>query len=247
VRIWLASAVLLRQAEATMTSRFSIRLLLTCGCIALLAQPAAAQQTLNFSLGYYAVRGEDARLSGDTLIENRDFLAFDIGDFNSATVGAEWLVPLGQYVEAGAGIGFYRRTVSSVYAGFVDIDGSEIEQDLRLRVVPFTATFRVLPLGQSSPVQPYFGGGLGVFSWRYSESGEFVDLSDHSIFRDRFVADGVDTGPVALGGIRFAGDTVASGFEVRYHGARGSLDENFLGDKIDLGGWTYQFTLGLRF
>lgn len=230
-----------------MTSPLLTRLLLACASIVLFAETAAAQQTLNFSLGYFAVRGEDARVSGDTIIENRNYLSFDVGDFNGATVGAEWLVPLGQYFEAGAGVGFYRRTVSTVYSDFIDRDGSEIEQDLRLRVVPFTATFRVLPLGQTSPVQPYLGAGIGVFSWRYSESGEFVDLSDRSIFRDRFANDGADTGPVVLGGIRFAGDALASGFEIRYHGAKGDLDENFLGDKIDLGGWAYQFTLGLRF
>ena len=85
---------------------------------------------------------------------------FEISDFNSAAVGAEWLVPLGQYLEAGAGVGFSRRTVPSVYERFIDTDGSEIEQDLRLRRVPVDLTIRVLPLGQASGVQPYLGGGL---------------------------------------------------------------------------------------
>jgi outer membrane protein W len=228
-------------------------LLVACASIAATAQPAAAQQTLNFSLGYFTVRGEDARVDGDVLTENRSLLAFDVKDFNGASVGGEWLVPLGEYFEGGAGIAFSRRTVPSVYQDFLDSDGSEIEQDLRLRIVPIAFTFRVLPLGQSSGIQPYFGAGLGIFSWRYSESGEFVDFGTQpsTIFRDRFVASGSETGPVALGGIRFAGDTLSAGVEVRYHSADAALGSEFalVADepRIDLGGWTYQFTIGFRF
>jgi hypothetical protein len=216
------------------------------------ARPAAAQQTLNVSFGYFTVRGEDARVARDVLTENRNVLAFDIGDFNGAAIGGEWLVPLGQYLEAGAGIGFSRRTVDSVYDRFTDRDGSEIEQRLRLRLIPIAFTVRVVPLGQSSPVQPYVGGGLGLFAWRYSESGEFVDFQrGNAIFREQYVASGTETGPIVLGGLRFAGDAVSSGFEIRYQGGDAPLGRAFSfvqrDPHIDLGGWTYQFTVGWRF
>ena len=231
-----------------MVKRLGSVVLLACAFVAAVPQPAAAQkQTLNFTLGYFAARGEDARLAGDVLVENRDFLAFEVDDFDGASIGAEWLIPIGEYFEAGAGLAFYRRTVGSVYADFVDDDGTEIDQDLRLRIVPLTATVRVLPLGQRSGVQPYFGVGVGLFNWRYSESGEFVDFRDDTIFRESYVADGNSAGVVALGGLRFAGDTIAGGGEIRYQRAEGDLDERFAGDKIDLGGWTYQFTFGFRF
>jgi hypothetical protein len=228
-------------------------LLLACATVAATTQPAFAQQTLNFSLGYFTVRGEDARVEGDVLTENRSLLAFDVDDFNGASVGGEWLVPLGQYFEGGAGVSFSRSTVSSVYRDFVDNDGSEIAQDLRLRIVPISFTIRVLPLGQSSAIQPYFGAGLGIFSWRYSESGEFVDFGTRpsTIFRDQFVASGAETGPVVLGGIRFAGNTLSAGAEIRYHSADAALGDEFalVADepRIDLGGWIYQFTIGFRF
>jgi hypothetical protein len=220
--------------------------------MAVLAAPgaAAAQQTFNFSLGYFTPHGEDARVEGDVLNANRNFLAFDIADFNGASIGAEWLVPFGQYVEGGIGVSFSRRTVASVYADFIDDDGTEIDQDLRLRLVPIAFTVRVLPFGQRSPVQPYFGGGLGIISWRYSESGEFVDFgAGGEIFRDQFVADGSEVGPVVLGGIRFASDAISAGGEIRYHAADAPLDDRFVGSepRIDLGGWTYNFTVGYRF
>ena len=230
-----------------MSRQLSVILALVCSSVALGARPALAQQTFNVSLGYFTVRGQDARVTGDVLNANRNFLTFDIKDFNSASIGGEWLIPVGRYIEAGAGLSFTRRTVPTVYTKFVNANNSEIDQDLRLRMVPVAFTFRVLPLGQDVGFQPYLGGGLGVINWRYSESGQFVDTRDRSIFNNSYAASGTETGPVAMGGIRFAGDTLASGFEIRYQAAEADLPPPFAGTKIDLGGWSYLFTVGMRF
>src|SRR5688572_18613776 len=138
-------------------------LILVLGLVAGAVSPAFAQQTINFQFGFFTIRGEDARVDDDVLVANRSLLVFDFKDFNGPVFGGEWLVPLGNFVEAGAGLSFYRRTVGTVYEDFTHFDDSEIEQELRLRVIPVAFTVRVLPLGQSSAVQPYFGGGLGVF------------------------------------------------------------------------------------
>jgi hypothetical protein len=222
---------------------------LLAGAAVLTAAPeAAAQQTLNFSLGIFTPRGADARTDGDVLNVNSTFLAFDVDEFNGASIGGEWLVPLGEFLEAGAGVSFTRRTVSTVYQDFVDIDGTEIDQDLRLRTVPIAFTVRVLPLGQRNALQPYFGAGLGIINWRYSEFGEFIDFGNNmEIIDGQFVADGNETGPIVLGGLRFGGETWSAGGEVRYHSAEADLDDRFAGSRIDLGGWTYNFTVGVRF
>lgn len=235
-----------------MQTRLGVVALAMAGAISMTARPAGAQQTLNVSLGYFTLRGEDARVEKDVLNEHRNVLVFDVSDFNGAAIGAEWLVPLGGYLEAGAGAGFSRRTVPSVYEDFIDEDGSEIDQNLRLRLLPVAFTVRLMPLGQTSPVQPYFGGGLGLFNWRYSEAGEFVDFQRrNAIFREQYVASGSETGPIVLGGLRFAGDTMSGGFEIRYQSADADLGGRFDALdpelRIDLGGWTYQFTAGWRF
>lgn len=231
-----------------MQKRLVLRVVLVCAGLLASVLPAAAQQTLNFSIGYFTPLGEDARVEGDVLIANQSFLVFNIPDFNGADVGGEWLVPLGDFFEGGAGISFSRRTVPSVYALFEDSDGTEIDQDLRLRLLPIDFTIRFTPAGRGSPVQPYFGGGLSVLNWRYSETGEFIDFgAGRTIFRDQFVANGSATGPVVLGGLRFAGDSASAGFEIKYRKADADLDNQFAGPKIDLGGWTYNFTVGLRF
>jgi hypothetical protein len=220
----------------------------------LVPSTASAQQSLNIYLGGFTPNGADARVrqngrSDDVLVNNLDFLAFNIKDFNGGTVGAEYLVGLGEWLDAGLGVGVYKRSVPSVYADFVNDNGSEIEQSLKLRIVPFTATIRVLPFGRSAPVQPYVGAGIGVFNWRYSESGSFVDFADNSIFNDSFVGKGTATGPVVLGGMRIPVGPWDVGGEVRYQKARGDLpaDQDFSANQIDLGGWTYAATFNIRF
>lgn len=214
------------------------------------AVPAQAQQSISISAGYFAVRGEDGRVDGDALVENRDLYLFDFSDFNSASIGLEWLVPIGEYLEAGAGVGFTSRSVDTIYDRFVRPDGTEIEQQLKLRVVPLSATVRVLPLGRQGVFQPYVGGGLGVYVWRYSETGDFVDFSlpGRPVFRDSYVASGTALGPLAVFGARVPLGNVTIGGEVRYQKGEGDLDtQDFLGPKIDLGGFHYTATIGFRF
>lgn len=236
-----------------------------CGAAAMVAvlapEPAAAQivrvgtgadarQAIGFNIGYFSVKGEDSRGTEDVLFRDLDSLLFDIKDFNGATFGAEWLVAVTDYLEVGAGVDYYQRTVPSIYRSLVDIDGTEIEQDLKLRQVPLSATVRFLPLGRRAAVQPYIGAGVGIINWRYSETGEFVDFNNE-IFRDSFTASGTEVGPVILGGIRFpVGDVWLAGGEIRWHSAEGNtggIDEGFLGDRIDLGGLAARFTIHFRF
>jgi opacity protein-like surface antigen len=212
--------------------------------------PAAADHVINLYGGFFTVRGEDARPSGDTINRNLNVFLFDVADFNGGAFGGDWYVGFGERVEAGVGLGYYQRTVPSVYRALVDVGGREIEQDFRLRNVPVTFTARFFPAGRTARVQPYIGGGLGINAWRYSETGEFVDVRDNTIFRDTFRDSGNAFGPVVMGGLRFPMTTnVLLGGEVRYQQARADLDPNvgFLGDRLDLGGFNWLVTLQFGF
>jgi hypothetical protein len=233
--------------------RFCGATLAFCVSLALPGRASAQTQTITFSLGYFAVTGEDGRVDDDVLVADLSTepeLLFEIGDFSSGFVGGEWLVGIGRNFEVGGGIGYYRSTVPSIYRDLTRPDGTEIFQELKLRITPITATARFLPLGHGR-FEPYIGGGVGFFNWRYSETGEFVDSFDLSVFRASFVEEGTAIGPVILGGLRYVADPWVAGFEVRWQDASGDLpttgDNAFLGSKIDLGGFTTQFTVGLRF
>lgn len=208
------------------------------------------RQAIGFTLGGFFPRGEDSRVTGDTIVADLDDLLFDIKDFNGWSASGEWLFAVSKYVEAGVGAGFYQHSVPSVYRNVVNANGSEIQQDLKLKIVPVTATVRFLPVGRGK-VEPYVGGGIGAFNWRYSETGDFVDASDSSIFRANFVGKGWAVGPVILVGVRvpFA-DVWDLGGEIQYQHATGDTDREetlLLGDKIDLGGVHALFTMHIRF
>ena len=218
--------------------------------------PALAQNhSVNFTVGAFIPTGFDGRADEDILVNELSGpyrLAFDVRDFNGATVGVDWLVGFGRYIDAGLGVAYYRRTVPSVYDLFTHPSGAEIEQDLRLRIVPITASVRIYPMGKYSGFQPYIGGGVAFLSWRYSEAGDFVDPVDDSIFDFRYEHDDTTAAPVFLGGLRATvGDRAIVGGEVRYQKAEGDLPtggtEGFISDRIDLGGWTTNFTIGVRF
>ncbi|MBM3779650.1 MAG: hypothetical protein FJW23_15665 [Acidimicrobiia bacterium] len=213
------------------------------------AGAAPAQQILNVGVGGFTPRGEDARVPSDVLTANRTFLAFNLADFNGATFNGEWLAAVGPFFEVGGGLGFYRRTVPSVYDRFVNADGSEIAQRMRLRIVPAAATVRLLPFGTDTPVQPYFGAGAALFNWRYSESGEFIDFSTsrRDIFQETYQASGNSIGPVVVAGLRFNAGNWVTGGEVRYSSAEATVGSEFAAGQLDLGGWAYQFTMGVRF
>src|SRR5947207_6283977 len=123
--------------------------ILTAGFIA--TPSASAQQSVNFFLGGFSPTPLDARGEGngrnDVLVKDYDFLSYPFDRFKGVTFGGEYLVGLGHFFEAGGSLGYYQQTVAAVDAGHTNLaTGANISADLKLRIVPFTATFRVLPL-----------------------------------------------------------------------------------------------------
>jgi outer membrane protein W len=224
------------------------------------APSASAQQSVNLFIGGFTPRSLDARGTDDVLFQNGTFLStfnqsngIDIGKFNGATIGGEYLVGLGRNLEAGLGVGFYQRSVPTSYTGFVNTDGTEIAQTLKLRIVPFSATVRFLPIGERDRIQPYIGAGVGVFVWRYSETGQFCDNCSSgtggNVFTGTFSGSGSEVGPLVLAGVRLPMGPVGVGGEIRWQKAKATLptDQGFAGPNIDLGGFNYLFTMNFRF
>jgi len=225
--------------------------------VVLIGTPASAQivQSVQVGIGAFYPRGFDSRDVDDTLVANlsaAEPLQFDISRFRSAVYFGEWNIDMGSHISFGAGIGYYTDTVPSVYRNLVNEDGSEISQDLSLRMVPITAIVRFLPFGSPTTFQPYIGGGFSIIPWRYTEAGQFVDTADNSVFTDRFTSSGTAVAPLfALGArIPVGGDVYGLTMEWRYQfatGNTGGLSNGFLGDKIDLSGGTLNFAFLVRF
>jgi hypothetical protein len=225
---------------------------------------AQAVQSLNFGGGFFFPRGIDARVTDDVLVRNffgesvplypnkTDALAFEMNDFIGGRVFGEYNVGIGRHIEVGAGLGYYRQTVPTVYRDFVDTDGSEIAQELRLQIMPVTAHVRFMPFGSAGQVQPYVGAGFALLNYRYSETGAFFDSNTLEVFRDSFSKRGTAPGGLLLGGVRFPikGDVYGIGVEYRYtfgNGDTGGIENGFLADKIDLSGGELNFSFIVRF
>ena len=193
-------------------------------------------------------------MAGDTIVANLYAdppfaLGYRVSDFNNVTVGAEWLIPLGNFLEVGTSVNYYSATVPSFYPELTNDNGSEITQSLKLRTVPVTGTLRLVMTGRRAAVQPYVGAGVAIVPWNYSEIGDFVD-PDLNVFRWEYKDSGTAVGAVIFGGLRVAlNRKVALGGEFRYLMADAPLDPNtgFQGTRLDLGGMTYQGSVIFRF
>lgn len=218
-------------------------------CALLVAAPAGAQQSVNFQLGSFSPRGVDARVDNDVLLANLDYLWFDIDDLRGATISGDWSVALGNMIEVGAGVGYYERTAPTVWADWVDESGYDLQTDLKLRILPVSAIVRLHPLSIWNGIDPYVGGGVSAYFWRYSETGDFVDFTDNGIYNDRYVGSGTAFGPFALAGVRArVGGRTTIGVEGRYQSGKANLPAGeFLTDRLDLGGGSILFTFGYRF
>ncbi len=216
--------------------------------------PAVAQQSLSFNIGYFALRAEGSRVAGDTVTANLYAdppfaLGYWVSDFNNITVGAEWLIPLGNFLEVGTGVNYFSATIPSYYSELTNDNGSDITQSLKLRTVPVTGTLRLIMTGRRAAVQPYVGAGVAVVPWEYSEAGDFVDPY-LDIFRWEYKDSGTAVGAVIFAGLRVAlNRKVALGGEFRYLMVDAPLDQNvgFQGTRLDLGGMTYQGSVIFRF
>ena len=243
-----------------------IGVMLSLASTLFIAVPASAQvvQSLTIGGGVFSPRGFDARAAGDVLVrdafgealpwypELSDALAFEMRDFRSGQLFAEWNAAVGDHLEFGAGVGFSRRNVPTVYRDLVDDFNQDIEQTLQLRVVPVTAVVRFLPFGRAGDFQPYVGAGVGLYTFRYAEFGRFVDPETLDIYDARYPTTGSAPGAVVLGGVRvpLGGDVFGLTLEGRYHiatGDTGGIEKGFLDEKIDLGGGQFNIGFLVRF
>ena len=112
--------------------------------------------------------------------------------------------------------------------------------------VPLTARF--FPTGRDAGIQPYFGGGLAIHFWRYTESGELINFSDFSILSGEFIDQGVTFGPLAFGGIRIPVGLVHLGGELRYRlNTESQLTGPVFADTtLDIGGMSLLATIQVQ-
>ena len=210
--------------------------------------------TVEFESGYAFQRAQSQLF--DYAIE--DF-TIDRRDFDSPYIGGEIAVRLSERWDIGLSLGFQKSSIDSEYREFIGADDLPILQVTELRQVPAVASLKFYPFDRGRSlgrfawiprtVAPFVGAGVGVVSYRFEQSGEFIDFETNDIYVDTFVTD--RQGPIARAA---AGVNVSLSkqflftAEGRYSWASAGVGGSYQTfDRIDLDGLQLVGGLAIRF
>lgn len=176
-----------------------------------------------------------------------NFKASDLAGFYAS---GEADLFLGKYFNFAIELGYTEKDSTVADVDFTYPDDSAIVHTIFLRQVPLQASIKILPLGRERKIIPYFGGGVGLYFWKYWEYGDFVidRYTDPTIITGSFESTGADVGYHGMFGLMFPfGYHYTVNAEVKYAKVHGHLGEDFdpTFEPIDLGGLTV--TAGFSF
>ena len=180
-------------------------------------------------------------LRGDTISDR---------DWRGIYGGIEFNVGLSDNVELGFHVDGYGRSLHTSYRDFERPSGREIQQTLKLNVVPVGVSLRLVAGDPRESIAPYVAVGADLVYYQYEEFGDFIDFDSPSlpVFDDAFVSEGVAPGFHVAAGLRvpLSRDFSLVG-EGRYLFAKHDMGDDFRGNRIDLGGISATLGLHVRF
>lgn len=168
-------------------------------------------------------------------------------DFAGPFGGIEFTKTLSRNVELGLSVDGYGREIPTSYRDYTRPSGREIEQTLRLAIVPVSAVLRVLPGGRYRTFTPYLGAGVASMFWQYEEFGDFIDFgnSNRPVVSDSFRSSGATTGLVLNVGLRYRiNEDFQVTFDVRNFTGSQKMGGDFAPNRIDVSGTAA--TVGFR-
>jgi opacity protein-like surface antigen len=184
-----------------------------------------------------------------SILFDDDVTLYDVRkkDFAGAFGGIEFTHGLSSNIELGLSVDGYGREIPTAYRELQRPSGRDIEQTLRLVIVPASAIVRVLPGGRYRKLTPYVGAGVAAIFWSYEEFGDFVDFDTAGlpVFPDSFKSTGTTTGLVLNAGLRYR---VNEDFQVtadfRNFSGKQKMGGDFAPNQIDVSGAA--LTVGFR-
>ena len=215
---------------------------LMCAGLAGLFPAEAAASGLEVRIGGMVPRAKSI-LFDDSVV----LYTVEKDDFAGAFGGIEFTKNLSPNIELGLSIDGYGREIPTVYRDFARPSGRDIEQTLRLVIVPTSAIIRFQPRGRYRTFTPYAGVGVAAVFWQYEEFGDFIDFddSDLPVVFDSFKSTGVTPGLVLNAGLRYR---INEDFQVtadfRNFSGKQTMTGDFAPNEIDVSGAA--FTLGFR-
>ncbi len=180
-------------------------------------------------------------------------------DWQGVYGGAEFTLNPADHVELGFHLDGYGRRLDTHYRDYRRGSGREIEQSLRLTLVPLGATLRLLPFDRYSTVSPYVGIGPDLAFYKYEEFGDLIDFGSPDpdnldIVSDHLISEGAAGGFHVTGGLRVrVGHDFSILGEGRYQWAKATLGDDFRAQpgqdalRLDMSGFSAVVGLSVRF
>jgi opacity protein-like surface antigen len=168
----------------------------------------------------------------------RDF-TFSNSDLDDVIFGADYILHITPNVGLIFSGSYYQGSGTQAYRDFTDQHGAAIRHDTALDISTFTAGV-IFHFAPQYPVDPYIGGGGGIYAYRLREAGDFVDFGQPTlpVFSDTLESNGTAFGYFILAGVDFrVSHTVSLFAEGRLSRANKNLTGDFQGaGKINLDG-----------
>ncbi|MEN8153983.1 MAG: hypothetical protein ABFR75_08155 [Acidobacteriota bacterium] len=206
--------------------------------------PSLNSRSLNFKVGLFS-----PVLASDLWDINMENLVFQKEDMMDLWYGIEYEHFMGKNLSVTLEAGTYSQSVFSQYSEFVYDDDSPIYQNMYLSITSLDFNFKLYPLGFRRVFIPFFGGGAGIYSWKYEQWGDFIDFEYGSVNEGFADTSEYSLGFNARGGFIFRFKRyMGISFEAKYHYLKGTLSSFFEGfEKLDLSGLTFNIGLNIYF
>jgi hypothetical protein len=226
------------------------------GALALLVPASASAGNLTIRAGGFFPRGESNLFDDISDLYTREGSGdnqprgVQMSDWGGFSGGMAYFSKVAQNVELGVSVDWYERRLDTSYRSYTRPNGSEIQQTLRLRMVPIGLSLRLGPTSRRARIAPYVEVGGDAISYKYEEFGDFIDFfeDDLPVSSDSFVSEGFGFGFHVAGGLRVPlnHDFSIVG-EGRYQWAKDQMGDDFGNNEIDLGGWSATVGFNVRF
>jgi hypothetical protein len=225
---------------------------LTLGLLAALPATAGAS-SLELRIGAFFPRADSNLFRDDSSL-----YTVNKRDWQGVTGGAEFSFTPAEHVELGLHIDGYGRQVDTNYRDYLRPNGREIQQSLKLTLVPIGATLRLFPADRYAALSPYVGIGPDLIYYKYEEFGDIIDFQSPGpgldIVASDLISQGARPGFHVTAGVRFRlGHDFSVLGEGRYQWAKATLGGDFRAQpgqdalRLDMSGISAVVGLSIRF
>ena len=172
-------------------------------------------------------------------------------DFEDAALGVSYISPLGSKLGLQVSGFFYEANQDLAYRRYEDQRGGDILHTTEIELAAITVGLIYKFTGPDAALIPYIGSGGGIYSWRLTEYGDFIDFDDPGleIFDDFFEDEDEELGLYFAAGLEVPlADTWSIFAEARWDSAQADLAGDFRGlGEMDLSGRSYSAGLSWSF